>query len=271
MQNLSWDVIERPLFSNFKKIEGYKVLHRSDTDEVLHIARKTYTPTTNARFLETVSALNKITGFPVEMIDEIDNGKKVIAFLKCTNNLTVQGYEFKDWLMLGNSHDGSTGLFIGNSNMMIRCSNRFTQNFRQFQIYHTKHHDFKIDYLLDGVSSYHTQRQKFYDSMGDYVNFEITQTHKNNLVHLLADYSPAEILNQSEISTRKLNIATDLHNSINRECHALGDNLFGLFNGATHYTTHTKKSNVITFGNSFGIKAELNKKALNFCNQLINI
>ena len=270
MENkLNWEVIERPLYSNFQPVAGYKALFRSDNDELLHIAKATYTHTPNDRFLETVDKLSNITGFPIELFDEVQGGKKVIAFLKCTNPVSVGGYEFKDYLMVGNSHDGSTGFFIGNSNVMVRCANRFTKQFRSLQVYHTKNHNIKIDTLANSFDDFTKQRQRFYDRFGEYVDFEIVDEHKEKLVNSIVELTPLEIAEPETISTRKNNIITDIHKSIEIETNAIGNNLFGLFNGITHYTTHTRTQKNPVFGNAFGSVADINNKALTFCETLI--
>ncbi|MEA5459111.1 DUF932 domain-containing protein [Arcicella sp. LKC2W] len=270
-QSLNWDVIERPIFSNFKQVNGYKAIYRSDTDELLHIAKNSYTPTTNERFLETVYRLSQITGYPVELYDEIAGGKKTLAFLKCLEPSRINGYDFKDYLLIGNSHDGSTGFFVGNSNIMVRCENRFTKQFRQIQINHTKNHSFKIDSLAGSFSNYTRQRQRFYDEFAEYIDFEIVEEDKQSLVNLIADVTPHEREDNKLISTRKNNIIRDINESIRIETNELGNNLFGLFNGITHNTTHTRKQKEASFCNAIGTNAELNAKTLNFCQNLIEI
>ena len=268
--NLNWEVIERPLYSNFQPVTGYKALFRSDTDELLHIAKTTYTHTPNDRFLETVDKLSTITGFPIELFDEVQGGKKVIAFLKCTDPISVGGHQFKDYLMVGNSHDGSTGFFVGNSNIMVRCANRFTKQFRSLQVYHTKNHDVKIDTLSNSFDDFTKQRQRFYDRFGEYTDFEIVDEHKELLVHSIVDLTAIETQDRENISTRKQNIISDIHKSIEIETKALGNNLFGLFNGVTHYTTHTRKQKEPVFCNAFGTVADINNKAFSYCETLIN-
>ena len=44
-----------------------------------------------------------------------------------------------------------------------------------------------------------------------------------------------EKLGTAELSIRKANIVNAMNYSIERECTDLGDNLFGLLNGITHY------------------------------------
>lgn len=268
--NLSWEVEERPLFSNNQRIEGYKALYRSDNNELLQVAKSTYTPVTNERFLEVITRLSEITGFPIEMYDEVNKGKKVIAFLKCTDPITVNGYKFKDWLMVGNSHDGSTGFFIGNSNMMIRCENRFTKQFQSLKVLHTANNDFRINQLANSFDDYTKQRQRFYNRFSEYIDFEIIEGDKSKIVNSLVEVSPLEIEQPETISTRKQNIITDIHRSIERETSELGNNLFGLFNGVTHYTSHVRRQKEAVFCNAFGTSADFNNRALTFCETLIN-
>jgi hypothetical protein len=268
-QNLNWDVVERPLFSNFKKVEGYKAIFRNDTNELLHVARNTYTPTTNERFLETVYKLSQITGFPVELYDEVAGGRKTLAFLKCLEPTKINGFDFKDYLMVGNSHDGSTGFFMGNSNIMVRCENRFTKHFRQVQVHHTKNHDARINVLTNSLQNYTSQRQKFYDEFSEYIDFEIVEENKESLVNTIVELTEEEREDCKLISTKKQNIMSNIHHSIDIETKALGNNLFGLFNGITHYTTHSRKQREKVFCNAIGTSADINNKAYSFCQNLI--
>ncbi len=265
-----WEIVEAPLFANFKQVEGYKAILRSDTNEILHVAKNTYTPTTNARFIETAQALSKVTGYEIEMISEVEKGKKALAFLRVNDPMRIGGHNFTEWLMLGNSHDGSTGFFIGNSSIMARCSNRFTKTFRQLQVYHTVNHDERINKIVRSFEDYKEQRTRFIDTLGEYIDYEIIEEDKQNLVNIIANVTPEEIEHPDRISTRKTNIICDLHLSIGDECRALGNNLFGLFNGITHYTTHKRKDNKKVFCNALGANNEVNQKAFNFCTSLIH-
>jgi hypothetical protein len=112
-----------------------------------------------------VDRMSTITGFPIKCHDEFEGGKKVLAFLECTEPIRVQGYDFDDFMLIGNSHDSSTGFFIGNSSKMIRCSNRFSKIFRQLQVSHTKNHDAKIDQLLRYFETYQKERKHLFNQM----------------------------------------------------------------------------------------------------------
>lgn len=279
MQNLTenqiltpfcWEVVEKPIFSNNQPIRGYKAIFRSDNGGLLNVTKSSYTPTKNERFLEIVQRMSDITQYPIRCFDEFEGGRKVLAFLECTEPIQVQGsngsaYQFQDFMLIGNSHDSSTGFFIGNSSKMIRCSNRFSKMFRQLQVSHTKNHDSRIDQLLRYFEAYQKERKQLFNQMQRMAEIEIDASLSEALVQRLARMSEEEKLGTAEMSTRKQNIVNDLWKSIDKETLALGDNLFGLFNGITHYTTHVKQAKETTFGNALGTLARINQEAFAFC------
>lgn len=268
IQTLNWEVEERPIYANGTKIEGYKGLFKGDTEQLLSIQKTSYTPTTNSRFVDVAERLNEITGFPIKNYFEVDGGKKTLAFLECTEPIQVAGYEFKDYLMLGNSFDGSTSFFIGNSSIMVRCKNRFSKNFRQLQVMHTKYNDSRIDSLCRMFESFMVQRNHLFQKMATLEQVKVDEHIKKALVERLVKMNSEERLG-TEISTRKSNIIAQINASIETECKAIGNNAFGLFNGITHYTTHVKSSKNAVFGNPFGSLNDMNQTAFKFCTELI--
>lgn len=265
---LKWEVVEAPIFSKNQKIEGYKGIFRSDNGKMLSVCKNTYTPTQNEKFLEITQKLHEITGFPIKNICEVEGGKKTLAFLECTEKIKVCGFDFDDYLMLGNSHDGSTPFFMGNSSIMARCNNRFSKEFRQMKAYHTKTNELKIDQLVKYFDLFMSERNNIFSNMDKFSNVKIDKSIKVALMQRLTNMNQEEKVS-NEISTRKINLINSIDESIERECSALGDNAFGLFNGITHYTTHVKKTKNEVFGNPFGSQNDYNQKAYNFCLELV--
>ena len=265
LQGLCWEVVEKPIYSNNRPLSGHKAIFRSDNGGLLNVTKNSYTPTTNTRFVEVVNRMSEITGFPIRCFDEFEGGKKVLAFLECTETMQVQGHNFQDFMLIGNSHDSSTGFFIGNSSKMIRCSNRFSKVFRQLQVHHTRNHDTKIEQLLGYFQTFMQERKKLFTQMEQFAKVEIDDSIKDALVHRLTRMTHEEKLGTKELSIRKENIYHDMWWSIDKECLALGDNLFGLLNGITHYTTHNRKTKESVFGNCLGSLAKINTDAFEFC------
>ncbi len=259
LEGLDWEVIEKPIYSNNQPLKNHKALFRNDTNVLLNVTRTSYTPTTNARFLEVVNKMSEVTGFPIRCFDEFEGGKKVLAFLECVEPIKVLDYDFQDFMLIGNSHDSSTGFFIGNSNQMTRCSNRFSKVFRQLQVHHTRNHNAKIDQLIGHFQTFMNERKQLFAKMEQFAKVEIDDSIKEALIQRLAGMTNEEKLGNKEISIRKENIIHELWKSVDKECLALGDNLFGLFNGATHFTTHSRKVKEPIFGNALGSLARINR------------
>lgn len=266
---IAWEIQQNPIYSNNQKLSNYKAIFRNDNGKLLNVAKTSYTPTTNQRFLEVVHKMQEITGFPLQTFDEFEGGKKVMAFLECSEGIKVCGYEFNDYMIIGNSHDSTTGFFMGNSSKMIRCSNRFSKIFRQLQVHHTKNHDTKIDELIRYFETYMRERKDLYIKMARMHTSKVDNSIKKSLVERLTRMNEEEKLGIVELSPRKRNIIDNINASIERECFDLGDTAFGLLQGITHFTTHIRKNKEEVFGNTFGGSARINEEAFKFCEALI--
>ena len=207
---INWDITESKIFANNRQIPNHKAIFRSDNGGLLNVTKNSYTPTTNARFVEVVNRMSEITGFLIRCFDEFEGGKKVLAFLECNEPIKVLDYDFQDFMLIGNSHGSSTGFFIGNSSKMIRCSNRFSKVFRQLQVHHTRNHDTKIEQLLGYFQTFMQERKKLFTQMEQFAKVEIDDSIKDALVHRLTRMTHEEKLGTKELSTRKENIYHDM-------------------------------------------------------------
>ncbi len=262
-----WDIVTSTLDTKFDDeivgLADYKTILRGDNGALLNVCKKSYTPQTNAEFINTVERFSDVTKFPIENIFELDGGKKMLGYLKCTETFEVGGFEFKDHLLLGNSHDGSTGFFVGNSNMMIRCSNRFARQFRMLKVRHCSSIHSGVNQILEEFESYKREMSQYYSTLNNFSKVVVSEEIKKSLVERLANLTNEEILGSKELSTRKKNIMTSIEESFNREMEDIGFNLYGLFGGVTHYTTHVIKS--ADNSGMFGQAKTMNLDGFNFC------
>lgn len=261
--NLEWDVKPCDIIINEKIVPTHYGLVRDDTNEVMEIHKNSYNPFYNAEFRSLLDDLQKISGFDNLTYQEFKGGKVVLGYLE--NNKTdvkVNGFDINKYLVLGNSHDGSKGIFLGTSEIMLRCMNQFGKIVKSDVIKHTKNNFSKIDDLKRAYEVYFRETEKqveMYCKMNKInIDSKLIEMFTKNLFEA----------NEEKISTRKENIMIDFQNSINIETADLGNNLFGLFNSVTHYTTH-KLKNENTFGNLFGTANKINQKAYDLVLELI--
>ncbi len=221
-------------------------------------------------------SLAEQTGFKIAGYDTYQHGRKVLAFLQNPEENEVAGYKLKDYLLIGNSHDYSSSFWIGNTSVMLRCANQFTKRNQQFSVSHTINSQERIDKLLHSFDAYLQQNKLLYEDFERFLNAPIELD--------TIDEAIAEVMNirlqetaghlharQPSVSTRKKNLYQQASASIHRECFDLGKNVWGLFNGFTHFTTHVKKAKEKTFGNALGSMADLNERAYRYCQSIAHL
>lgn len=54
-----WEIAEKPIYANNAPLKGYKAIFRNDNQQLLNVAKQSYTPTPNTRFVEVVERLTK--------------------------------------------------------------------------------------------------------------------------------------------------------------------------------------------------------------------
>lgn len=254
--DLLWDVNPTEIKVNDEVIKSHYALVRNDDKTVLDIHKDSYNPFYNVEFRSLMDDLQKITGFENLTFQEFKGGKTVLGYLENTQNTQINGLNVNKFLVLGNTHDGSKGIFLGTSDIMLRCMNQFGHIVKSNVIKHTKNNQVKIDELKRAYEVYFKQVEQQDELFSKIAKINIDKDLMEALTKRLFD-----VENNEEISTRKTNQIFDFNESLLKETKDLGQNLFGYFNGVTHYTTH-KLNGENTFGNLFNTANKINMKAL---------
>lgn len=254
---LDWEAQKADIIVNDMIAPKNYALVRSDNNAILDIHKNSYNPFPNSDFKKYLDELQKITGFDNLSYQEYKGGKVILGYLENnTSNVKVNGFDVDKYLILGNTHDGSKGTFIGTSEIMLRCMNQFGKIVTQNVIRHTKNSYTRLDELKNAYELYFKQTEAL-DEL--YVKMNKIHVDSSLLEALTQRLFDAE--NKEEISTRKANQILLFKDSYATESKDLGENLFGFFHATTHYTTH-KVDTENVFGNIFGTQNKLNERSL---------
>jgi len=273
VDKLTFEIQESPVLydinGNVLTSKNHKVLSRSDNGTELSVIKNSYYPTYNKHFMESTETMKKISGFDITGYSEINNGAIVISHLKNTvKDLKIGDHPIQDYLILGSSCDGKYAFFIGTTTVLLRCTNQFSNISKIEKVRHTKSAPKKIEELLKSLEVYFQNRGTMYKNFEKMIKVKVDEEVKELAINYLLDLDQQEMLD-GNVSTQKLNQAEQLYLAMGSEMDAVGQNLWGMFNGVTYYTTHVLKQKEPVFGNLFGATANLNKKAYNFAlNQL---
>ena len=249
--------------------DGYTALKRNDNGSTLYITRKTYTETKNSTFMEYTHKLAEASGFAMEGFAEFDGGKKVLGYLRSTEDFVHKylGLKSENYLVFGNSHDGSTPLFVGSVNFLLRCSNQYGRIMKGLKVRHTKNHDFRVEEFIRLVASFQAEKEAEAMMLQKMSQIKIDAKILDSLANRLLNINETKMKEGDILHPVTGRNKANLMDSLIKETSDLGMTLFGAFNGITHYSTHTKKS-TDAYGNILGGNMKFNEQGLLICSEI---
>jgi hypothetical protein len=260
-KTLNWEVEERPIYdSTGRALPKFKALHNSSNGKLLHVVGQGYTPTFNSELMENIELLTERTSLELQGFETFRDGAKVMAFLRDTDPRPVAGHRAENYMLIGNSNDYSTAFFTGFTNYVHRCENMFSLRNQQNRISHTRDSRQRIGDLMRAHELYFDAEAGFYRVNEELERVRLRDHHREDMTKHVLD-----ITDLQDVSGRKRNQAESLGRCIDTETAAFGENLLGLFHGATRYVSRELTTKSRTFGNVLGHPAQLNARALEYC------
>jgi len=121
---LNWTVEQFPIYANGKEIAGMFANVRSDTNETLGVVRNRYKIVQNNEAFNFVDGIvgNDEVECRYETAGSLFNGRRIFLLVKLPNK-NLLGDEVENYLFFTNSHDGSSALTAGISNVRVVCNN----------------------------------------------------------------------------------------------------------------------------------------------------
>jgi len=266
---LNWDIRTEVISTSTMFDTGKKAIIRTDNDQLLSIVGKDYCPVSNAQLMNFTEALTKTGEFELKGFDELNDGKTILAFLQNKNpNLKINGCAMKEYMFIGNSHDGTKALTIGTANNLVRCSNQFYSTLKVYRKKHTSPFEFSQLEIQDIIRDYKCKKSIVYEAFDGMETVRVDQGVINRLVidiHKMLDVDSSLVKKENWGWSPSMKV---LRQSIEKEMKDLGNNAFGLFNGVTWYTSHEMRNADSFAGRMSGTANMINQKAYRFCNNL---
>jgi len=269
LPSLNWDIRSESVKISSMFDTGKKAIIRTDNNHILSIVGKDYCPVSNAQLMSFTTALTETGEFELKGFDEINDGKTILAFLQNKNpNLKINGCAMKEYMFVGNTHDGTKALTIGTANNLVRCSNQFYSTLKVYRKKHTSPFVFNQIEIQDIIRSYKVKKSQVYGAFDGMESVRVDQGVINRLVVEIH-----KMLETDNSISKKENLGWSpsmqlLRKSIDKEMKDIGNNAFGLFNGVTWYTSHEMRNAESVSGRISGTANQINQKAYRFCNNL---
>lgn len=282
----NWDInMTQVLNHRGEVIPGYNEITRSDNDKSIVIAKESYVPMTTQQFTETAEAVAEQIGAKVNEYHDWETGhntenmgsaKPVItAQIALSDPLEIGGSKIDGYLTIGVGFDTQRSFFIGHTNKYLRCSNEFSSIIKDFTSRLTKNNMVRVKDIVASIKLYKQYEEELYKSFKKFEKVEVDEKVIQMCLDRLANLTVEEMAMSKEqrleeLSTQKLNKMDDILASIRPEMSELGDNMWGLFNGCTFYSSHVMNHRGHKgMGMLFGSGAKFNKIAYDFGLELL--
>ena len=248
-------------------IDTHQAILESDGN-VVSVMKNSYIPYHNQQFVDTTEQMAEITGFETAGYSRFYGGGVVLAHLKNNQeDFKIGDHKIEDYIVLGNSHNGSKPFFVGTTTNLIRCANQFSQITTFESIKHTKSSVNKFEQLMAGFRKYVAIRKMMYQKFEMYQDVKVDENIKEMVIRNLLSMKAEDKL--EDMSTRKAGQFEFMDNTMIAEMEDLGQNLWGLFNGATRYVRDLEYKNK-GFGNVLGTGQQINQRAYTMANGILS-
>lgn len=242
---LSWKVSKEGLNLPSGQPSGYFGIVREDTQSCFTTCKDSYMPFQNSELAEMLIRISEQIGYEIHSGGLFNGGGKVYLQLKSPNK--IQGIGANNDSVNGfltgiNSHDGTTSLKWGETNITISCRNTFMyaskalkQSARHTQSIHSRVED--AIRTLQGVV---LEETNLFDKFIQLSSIAVKPAH---IAQVVKDITAVDIMDNNykrneKNTTYSINRTNDLLASISVEMKQKGETLWGLMSGVTNYTTH---------------------------------
>jgi phage/plasmid-like protein (TIGR03299 family) len=242
---LRWSVNKEPLFLADGTQTPFVGIVRDDTRQVFSTCKDSYNPYQNSELAELLIRIADIGGYEIHKGGMFKDGSKVYVQLKSGN--VIDGIGKNRDKVIGyttgiNSHDGSTSLKWGSTNITISCQNTFNAASKELanSLRHTNNLHNKIDIYLREVGIAVVEEKSLFDKFIKLSEIPVVQKHITKVVREVTgvDILMNEVEAKDKFGTYNLNRTSELLECISLEMAQKGDTMWGLFSGVTNYTTH---------------------------------
>jgi phage/plasmid-like protein (TIGR03299 family) len=253
---LDYEVEKRSIFSNkpsgIIEIPDYYSTIRTDTNQPLGIVGKRYKIVQNKDAFVFFDSIIEAGEAIFETAGALGNGERIFVTAKLPGDMLVRGEEIDKYILLTNSHDGSSSVIAGFTNVRVVCNNTLQAALgkldNKVSISHTSSAEtnLKEAYKVMGIASrYMDEVNKVFEDMTSYKLTDLDIT--NYIQNVLKDNKKEEEEEDVEVkedSTRFKNVVGSIFNfSINAETQkseAAYRTLWGAYNAISGYYTHIK-------------------------------
>lgn len=276
---LRWEVSKQPLMLPSGEPTGFYGIVRNDNQKTFSTCKDGYIPYQNSELAELLIRISEKTGYSIHNGGAFNGGGKVFLQLATGNEIPVIGKDrtqVKGYVTGINSHDGTTSLKWGSTNITISCMNTFAAASKQLRnsARHTASIHSRVEESIIQITGVTEQEKAIFDKFIQLSEIPVKKQDIAKVVHAITDVDImlSSAMAKDKYSTYAVNRSQELLTSISGEMKAKGETLWGLFSGVTHYTSHVlpvpKRDNARLESKYTGTALDIDNKAFQLVTSL---
>ena len=243
---LNWTVSKQTLMLPSGGATPYFGIVRDDKQITFSTCKEGYVPFQNSELAEMLIRLSEKTGYDISGGGMFNDGGKLYLQLKSPNKITGIGANndtVNGFLTGINSHDGTTALKFGETNITISCANTFMAACREMKssLRHTQSIHDRVEVAIREINGIVVSEKSLFDT---FIKLAEIPATKQAIARIVKDITEVDtLLTRAEIqekyTTYAVNRSGELLQAIAKEMAQKGNTMWGLMSGVTNYTTHT--------------------------------
>lgn len=280
-EGLDYEIQKLPLQTEGGIVSPYYGLFNPANEKFLNSVTDQYHVTQNRDILAAIiQGTQKFTDqLEVSKVRDIHEGRKLMVELKVRGDEAFGNDRVERTITFFDSNDGSTSLSMMIGFHVYSCSNGLfietaeDEKASKIKKKHTRSIEDVIPAIPNKVETLLNASMSMKEKFKQYEATEASRELVHDLAERLVGVSKKASDKELEgVSTRKLNQMEELYRNTEMELNAKGDNLWGLLNGVTRWTTHSKSAPQRENGRieslAIGTNANTNEEALKFVEEL---
>ena len=276
---LDWKVGLKPLFTGDGESVPAKATYRESDGSILGVVGPRYVPTQNTDAFEWFSPWVESGEASFHTAGSLFDGQKVwvLAQINRDNSTIVRGDEVAKFVMLSNSHDGTTAIRVGFTPIRIVCANTLAMAHnakasKLIRVRHTSSSQINLDKLRDTMNLINAE----FEATAEQFRFLASKYfNQSDIRSYVKKFMGVEHIHDDEIPTRTKNNMEKVFSLIENERQSLPGvrgTWWAAYNGVNEYMNYVQGRNNENRMNSmwFGPGATDNMSALNTAVELAN-
>lgn len=212
---LDWEVGTKPLFTAEGEEVNAKATFRKIDNRVLGVVGPRYTPLQNQDAFDWFQPFLDAGECELHTAGSLHNGQKVwvLAKLNRDNSEIVKGDETAKFILLSNSHDGTTAIRVGYSFIRVVCANTLASahsknsNSKLIRIRHTRSSKTNLDNVRDIMDNINSEFEATAEQYRFLASKDFNQNDVRRYVKIMLGI---ENTPDNEIKTRTRNIMDEI-------------------------------------------------------------